>query len=144
MKNIHFWVKWLFITCLIVIAYGLGLVFFSQSALFDLLINDRINMTFWGTTRVTPDILTFQSFIYSVLGATAAGWGILLAFMVQYPFRNKEKWAWNAIALAIATWFVLDTGYSVYYQAYINAIINTILLVALGLPLLVTRKEFMK
>ena len=144
MNRFLFWQKWFFSITLIIIIYGLGLAFFNQTVIFNYLLNNQVNAAFWGTTKVTEEVLKFQRFIYGVLGATAAGWGIILAFIAHYPFRKKEKWVWNSLVLGICIWFVTDTGFSIYYEAYSNALINTILLIAVGLPLILTKDEFKK
>lgn len=144
MKKFEFWQKWIFVTTLILIVYGLGVAFFSQTAIFNCLLNNQINTVFWGTAQVTEVVLRFQKFIYGVLGAVTAGWGITLAFIAHYPFKKKEIWAWNSLVLGICVWFAIDTGFSIYYNAYSNALINTLLLIVAGLPLMATKKEFKK
>ncbi len=87
-------------------------------------------------------ILGFQHWIYGVWGATIAGWGVFLTFISYFPFRNKEKWAWNCLSLGLLVWFVLDTSISLFYSVYFNAAFNTALLILAGLPIFFTRKEF--
>jgi len=144
MNKFEFWQKWFFVTTLIVIVYGLGLAFFGQTDFFNYLLNNQINTAFWGTTQATEDILKFQRFIYGVLGAVVAGWGIVLAFVASYPFKKEEKWVWISLVLGMCVWYITDTGFSVYYKAYSNALINTLLLIIVGIPLILTRNEFRK
>lgn len=142
MNRFAFWLKWLEVMAIIVIIYGLTIAFFSQSFVFDFLLNNQINKTFWETTQVSDSVIMFQKFVYGVIGATAAGWGTVLAFMVFYPYRNKEKWVWKALVSGICIWYFTDTGISLYYYVYSNALINTMLLFAFGIPLVQTRHEF--
>ncbi len=77
-----------------------------------------------------------------MLGATMAGWGVTLVFIVYYPFTKKERWARNSIALGLSLWFLVDTFMSVYAGAYFNVGVNVLLIVLAGIPLLMSRKFF--
>jgi len=145
MDNFKFWQTWLFVVSLAIIAFGFVLAFFNQTAVFDLLFNNRIDPAFWpATTPVTADVKLFQQWAYGVLGAMCIGWGIFMAFVAYRLFRAKEKWAWNCFALGITAWFVVDTAISLYFGVTFNAAFNIVLFVAVGLPLVFTRKDFVE
>jgi hypothetical protein len=135
------WHKWLLAVCLVVIAFGLFIALLSWTPLFGIF-NGLVDGVFWYGS--TPDDATGQFILwaYGMLGATMAGWGIALAYMVKYPFARKEKWSWNAIALGLAVWFVVDTFMSVYTKAYFNVGVNVMLIVLAGIPILMSRKSF--
>jgi len=137
-----FWQRWLFILAIVIIVFGLLLAFLSQTAVFELLFNRQINPVFWGTSEVEPNVRRFQSWIYGVLGATVAGWGVFLAYIARYPFKERESWAWNCIALGMLGWYLVDTALSISFRVYYNAVFNTILLAGIVLPLVMTRREF--
>ncbi|MBI2197847.1 MAG: hypothetical protein HYU42_04505 [Candidatus Rokubacteria bacterium] len=142
MSNFLFWQKWLFGIGSLLTVFGLALTCFNQTPVFDALFNNQITPVFWPAHEITPQIIRFQQWICGVLGATIAGWGIFTVFLAHYPFRNKERWARNAIALGITVWFVTDTSLSVYFLAMFNAAFKTVVFVAVLLPLLFTRHEF--
>ena len=142
MSSFNFWQKWLFAVSSIMAALGLFIALFNRSQIFDCVFNNQINPTFWIENAVVPGIIDFQSWIYGVLGATVTGWGILMAFIAKYPFKEKQKWSWNCLALATILWFVVDTSISIYFRVYFNAVFNTILFLAITLPLLFTRRYF--
>lgn len=73
-----------------------------------------------------------------------AGWGVLLAFISHFPFKAKERWAWNAVAAGIGLWYVLDTPLSAYYGVSFNLLFNTALLLLVAIPLAARRKFFVK
>jgi hypothetical protein len=77
-----------------------------------------------------------------MLGATMAGWGVTLAFIVYHPYTKKERWAWNSIVIGLSVWFVIDTLMSVYTRAYFNVGVNVLLIIMAGIPLLMSRKSF--
>jgi hypothetical protein len=141
MSNFLFWQRWLFVVGIGIVVFGILMAVFSGSPLFDLF-NRQIDPAFWAREQALGTILRFQHWIYGVWGATIAGWGVFLAFIVHFPFRNKEKWAKNCLILGLLVWFVLDTSLSLFYKVYFNAAFNTVLLILAGLPIVFTRKEF--
>ena len=72
-----------------------------------------------------------------------AGWGVCIAFIAAMPFKRKEKWAWNCLAIAVSLWFVIDTFLSWRFGALFNVIFNVVIFLAAMVPLLFTRKYFL-
>lgn len=142
MPAFSFWQRWLSIVGFLLSAFGLALAFFNHAPLFDLLFNNQINPAFWPDGNVPGPAAAFQRWVYGVLGATVAGWGIFVVFVAHYPFRRKEPWAWNCVALGITVWYVADTAISLYFGVGFNAAFNIVLLVSALLPLLFTRRHF--
>ena len=141
MPKFLFWQKWLFIVGIVIVVFGIIMAFLSGTALFDLF-NRQIDPAFWGKGTSLESVKSFQQWIYGVWGATIAGWGIFVTFIAHYPFRNKEKWAWNCLVVGLLTWFVLDTALSLFFKVYFNVAFNATLLLLAGLPVVITRKEF--
>ena len=145
MKNFLFWQKWLFIVSLSIIGFGTFMAFFGGTMFYDKFINTQINPAFWGGYDVEDAAAGFQQWIYGCWGATIAGWGIFMAFIAQYPFKNKEKWSWNCLAIGVSFWFIIDTYISLHFKVYFNAfIINMPFFLFLGLPLVFSRKYFVQ
>lgn len=144
MGSFSFWQKWLFCFGLYLIAFGLVLSFFSHSTLMNFVFNNQIDPAFWGIAELPENTERFQDWIYGVLGAVISGWGIFISFIAYYPFRAKEPWAWTCIGVGFIVWFVIDTVISAYYHAGFNVLINIIFLLFALLPLLFTRKYFIK
>ncbi len=142
MRSFSFWSMWLLIVSIYIAVFGLVLAFFNQSQLMDFIFNRQINPVFWPGAGIPEKAALFQAWIYGVLGATVLGWGILMAFLVYYPFKAREKWAWNSLAVSITVWFIADTTISSFYSATFNVVFNTILLLLVVVPLLFTRKYF--
>jgi hypothetical protein len=97
---------------------------------------------FWGIQNVARSARDFPHWIYGVLGAVMAGWGSMLAFIVRYPFRAKESWAWWCIGVGIVFWFLIDTIMSLYFQVFFNVAFNLVILIAVALPLGMTMRHF--
>ena len=141
MKRFLFWQRWLFVFSLIVIVFGLGMALLNRTPLFAIF-DSQVNPAFWKTNSLSPEVDAFQGWAYGVMGATMAGWGVFLAFIVHYPFNHKERWAWNAFMLGLSLWYLTDTTISLYFGVVFNAIFNTVIFILALLPLLFTRQEF--
>ncbi len=59
----------------------------------------------------------------------------------RYPFRRRERWAWNGLLVGLLVWFLVDTLITLKYQVYFNVIFNVGLLVLILVPLVLTRKD---
>ncbi len=144
MRNFNFWQKWLLLVGIYLVIFGLYLAFFSQSGLMDYIFNRNIDRNFWVDSELPENAVRFQVWIYGVLGAVIAGWGTLLAFWAWYPFRTRERWAWNGLVLSTCVWFFADTAISIFSGVFFNVMVNTIILFLLVVPLIFTRKYFIK
>jgi hypothetical protein len=141
MKRFTFWQRWLFTVSLLVVGLGVFMAFFNRTAMFTP-IDEEVNAVFWGPKLLPPASEKFESWLYGVWGAITIGWGILLAFISHYAYKQREKWAWNCLATGLGCWYLIDTGFSLYHQVFFNALFNTILLALFSLPLLATRRDF--
>jgi hypothetical protein len=142
MKNgFIFWQKWLFVVSLAIPLFGIGMVFFSGTQSFEVF-HRQIDPAFWQTAPAGNNIRLFQGWVYGVWGATLAGWGVFLAFIAAFPFRAREKWAWNCMTAGLLLWYLLDTGVSLAYGVIFNVGVNSILLILAGLPVAFTHKYF--
>ena len=141
MKTFYFWQRWLFVFSLIVVIFGMGMALLNRTSLFAIF-DSQVNPAFWKANPLPPGVDQFQGWIYGVMGATMAGWGIFLAFIAHYPFQKRERWAWNALLLGLSLWYVTDTAISLYFGVVFNAIFNTVIFILAMLPLLFTRREF--
>jgi hypothetical protein len=143
LKRFLFWQRWLFIFSLVVIIFGLVMALLNRTSLFTIF-DYQINPVFWGSDPLPSGVNEFQSWIYGVLGATMAGWGVILAFIIRKPFRARERWAWNAFALGISLWYAIDTSFSLYFGVVFNAVFNTAIFILAALPLVSTRRQFLQ
>jgi hypothetical protein len=142
MSRFVFWQKWLLVLGGVIVIFGLALAVFNQTPVFDVLFNRQINSVFWGVVEVTPQIRSFQQWVYGVLGATMAGWGVIILFIAHEPFRRREQWAWQCLAFGIGLWFVVDTALSMAANVIFNAAFNSLLVILILPPLLATRAQF--
>lgn len=131
--------RWLLALGTIIVMFGVALAFLYTTPLFKVF-RTQIDPVFWGGGELAGGAKAFQQWIYGVLGATMAGWGICIAFIAAVPFKRKEKWAWNCLAIAVSLWFVIDTFLSWRFGATFNVAFNVFILLAAMVPLLLSRK----
>lgn len=127
---------------ILIVVFGLSLALFNRLPVFDFLINNQLNPVFWRSDRVSPDIAWFQGFVYGVLGAAMAGWGLVVFYLGAIPFRDLQRWAWNAISVSAILWYLVDTGISIVYTVYFYVAVNSFFLIIFTLPLLFTYGYF--
>ncbi len=141
LRRFLFCQRWLLALGVIIVVFGVALAFLYSTPLFDIF-RTQIDPVFWGAGELTGGTIAFQQWIYGVLGATMAGWGVCIAFIAAVPFKRKEKWAWNCLALAVSLWFVIDTFLSWRFGALFNVAFNVLIFLAAMLPLLLSRRDF--
>ena len=144
MNKFMFCQKWLTGLGMYLTVFGIVLAVFPQSALMDSVFNNQIDPQFWQNGILPQNAQRFQAWIYGVLGATVAGWGVLLALIALYPFKARQRWAWNGLAAAFGIWFVVDTAISAINGVGFNVVFNTLLLLAAAIPLVLTRRNFIR
>lgn len=135
-----FWQKWLVVASDLVVLFGLFMIFFHRTVLFAPF-HDLVNPVFWQTAVPAPAV-AFQGWAYGLMGSVMVGWGTVLFALAQWPFKQRQKWAWNSLLAGLLSWYVLDTAVSLQYGVVFNAILNTVFLGLFLVPLLFTRKEF--
>jgi len=138
MNIFNFWQKWLIVVSVLCIIFGIILFL---PALMDLEFS-YINEAFWESGVVPHEAKPFYNFIFGMYSAIEISWALFIFFMVYYPLKRKEKWAWNSILICISVWFVIDTIFSTNFGLYTNSINNFILYLLFLIPLIFTRKYF--
>ena len=142
MTKFTFFRLWLFVVSIGIAVFGLVLALFPQSWLMDFLLNSSIDPVFWGDGIAPQASVTFQAWAYGVLGATISGWGVLMAFVIHMPFKARRRWAWTALAVSSALWYIVDTSLSAFYGVNYNVWFNTALLILVAVPLAFTYNNF--
>lgn len=100
-------------------------------------------MLLFEENSIAGEMLYLKNWLFGIIGATIAGFHLPVVLITHYAFAKKEKWARNAIASALALWFVADSTLSIYYGAYHNLYwINIPCISLLSLPLIMTWDDF--
>lgn len=142
--NFDFWQKWLTYANVLAVVIGLLVAFFGNSLLFSLH-NMYSAQVFFGEESFAPDVFLFKNWLFGIIGGTIVGFHILMIFICEYAFKNKEKWSYYAMLLGLVSWFFIDSSISLVYLAIHNVLlINIPAFIMIGLPLIFTYKYFEK
>ncbi len=77
----------------------------------------------------------YVSLAHAVLGGVMVGWGVGLALVVRGLLASGSRLGWRIVTLSVGTWFVSDTGYSLWSGFWQNAVLNIVFLVLFAVPL---------
>ncbi len=131
------WWKWMLV-------WIAGLALFTVASILSQLITSAFfNFVMFGAaetpTTFGPEAVEYQRVLFRILGGVTLGWCASLTFITLTPFRAGERWAWYALAVPLAIWFLVDSTSCVVSGFGGNAILNTLLLVGAIPPLVATR-----
>ena len=143
-KKFKFWQKWLTYANVITIAVGLLVAFAGNSFFFEIH-NNYTKDVFMNGNEFEANILELKNWMFGIIGGTIVGFHILMVMISENSFKKKELWAYKAMWIGLMSWFIIDSGISFYYGAVYNIIlINLAALILIGIPLVMTSKEFNK
>lgn len=134
------WHAWLQVAVAGVGLFGLACVVLPDAiaAFFNLLIFGRT----WLPPEFGAAAAPYLTFVYGVLGAVMLGWAVLMMMVLEGPFRRGERAGWLMIAVPMATWFAVDTTWSLATGYWQNAVLNGAFALAFGVPLAATWRYF--
>lgn len=143
-KQFSFWQKWLTYANVMPIIVGF-LVAFAGNSIFFEMHNEFSAELFFESNEFSPEVLRFKNWLFGIIGGTIVGFHVLMVFISENSFKRKERWAYWAMCVGLLSWFLIDSSISYYYGAIHNILlINIVALFIIGLPLIMTRKEFQK
>lgn len=68
-------------------------------------------------------------------GALQAVWGVALLVALRALAWRSPFAGWWVVAVSVATWYVIDTTFSLLMGAWQNAVLNTVFLLCFAAPL---------
>jgi hypothetical protein len=140
-----FWSRWIKFLSFFLIVYGLAMVFVPQmmrtpvaSILFDNHESFRSAFVSMGEPQST-----FLNVLSGLLGTVTTGWAIQMAWIAHIPFRSGERWAWNALAMSVSVWAILEFVFKLIDGINgIGLVAHFGLFVAFAIPLAATYGDF--
>lgn len=136
--------KWLTYANVMTILVGL-LVAFAGNSIFFELHNGYTREVFFGGREFSAEVLALKNWLFGIIGGTIVGFHVLMVGISEYAFKRKERWAYWTMWAGLLSWFVIDSGISLYVGAIHNVVlINLVALVLIGVPLVATRRVFMR
>ena len=128
-----FWWFWLLVVSGGVVAAGL--VMLLAPGLTRLLFSLLLFASPVTIDRFGQQAVGYATLTHGVLGAVLFGWGVMLLAIVAGPLRRQSREAWTTCAISVAAWFIADTGFSLATGFWQNAVLNGVLAILFGLPL---------
>ncbi len=139
--SLRFWTRWLLAVGWLLVGAGVLLAIAGQTDLFLNGLAAPFHVPFWDTPP-GPEVSGYQGWVYGMLGATVAGWGVFALAVTRHGFARGEAWARRYLAAGVALWFVVDTTVSALHAVWANVAFNTLVLVAVLLPVVAARRAF--
>jgi hypothetical protein len=142
MMRFDFWRRWLLIA---------SAVFALQGALWAVLgsfdpfgyYTRLLGTALWDLPELPPDGQRAFEFMMVPLGATTAGYFVLVHMLVRKAFPRREPWAYWTVVGALLTWFFVDSSFSLVHGAAFNVwLVNVPCVLVLGMPLAFIRRAF--
>lgn len=141
-RSFVFWRRWLLVVSALTALFGLDLVFINAIPPLANLMHANVDPVFFGAEPVSAATVSFQGFVYGIMGAVMFGWASLMFAVVYVPFQKREKWAYYALDFSVVSWYLIDTVMSISYGVTFNVILNTVFLALFMIPLVMTYKDF--
>ena len=139
-KKLRFWWRWLVITTLGVLVFGLSMVILPGPT--QTLFNYIYLSSPPGKPIFAENAAAYITFISAVLGAVMFAWSITFLYVLYGPFLRGEKEGWRILAVSLVAWFIPDTTFSLWSGFRQNAILNILLLTLFAIPLAATYSMF--
>lgn len=142
MGSPKFWQRWLLIASILLAFQGASWIVigsFEPFGIYDAMVSGALI----GKDSIPDSARPFYGYVLGLLGATDAAFFVLCAFIAKYPFAQRERWSHLAITAGLLSWFLLDSTFSIFANAWFNvAYVNIPCLILFGLPLVATIPEF--
>lgn len=129
-----FWRTWLWGWCWAVALFGVLLM----GAAFEAAAGP-VRLVFGAINPGAPFELDAQArFTLALLGAVTLGWALtfVAAISAAHQIGAGAGRVWRLITLSVVTWYVVDSALSIATGYALNAVPNTVFLIAFLLPVL--------
>lgn len=90
----------------------------------------------WAPTD-TADVRLFLA----LFGPTVASWGALMFYLVQHGLRAQQRWAADALIVAVLVWAPLDAALCYTYQLPLGLLLDGVAVAAIMIPALWRRSQ---
>jgi hypothetical protein len=104
------------------------------------------NRVYYGQPVRPADVsgpaLEYIRFANGIIGAVMIGWMICIIMIARGPFMSADPYAWKLIALPLAVWFLVDTGFSITHGIWGNVALNAAVGLMFGIPRLLSHRHF--
>ena len=140
MNPVKFWLVWMKIIVIAVLLLGVMTIFFADSPLM-IIFNGPVQRVFIDKIGVSEELDQLIRLMEAAMGSVLIAWAIMMYFIIHYPLKKGEIWAWNSLFWSVTVWYVLHTGISLYYNMNTMVIFNTIVFLQAIAPLMIIRNS---
>lgn len=141
-KRFLFWQKLLTLGNLFAVVVGLVVAFLPNSFILEIH-NSYTHEVYNGGKPLLGGMMEMKKLLFGIIGGTIVGFHVLMIFISENAFKKRERWAYTAMWLGLLSWFVIDSGLSIFYGGLYNVLlINIPALIMIGIPLVITRSAF--
>jgi len=139
-RALLFWSRLIQGAAAVLIALSLILLLAPRlgEAIFNLVYHHQLSIP----VEVPSLALGYIWFANGIIGAVMAGWMICIIMLARGPFVEGQLHAWNTIAIPLASWFLIDTVFSIARGVWGNVLLNAATGLMFGIPLLFSRRHF--
>ncbi|MCG8701331.1 MAG: hypothetical protein MI922_24970 [Bacteroidales bacterium] len=132
----RFWIGWLKTVVCITSAMGVLFLIMSQSSILC-----KISDSFQLSELVEESSLCqgydkLAAWMLTSTGILMVNWGILMIYMIWYRVPKGDMQAINTLIIAMLVWFVLDSGFAIYFGVPYITLNNIFALTVYAAPLL--------
>ena len=127
-----FWRTWMMLLGDAMIVIGLAMVLAPSSALFAP-INEPAWLAIFGVEALEPQAQAYHEFALGLAGAATVGWGVLVFYLAWKALPTGQPWVWQALALSLVGWFVIDTAHVLMAGVVSYAVFN-LMMAAFAVP----------
>ncbi len=128
-----FWLTWLAVVTVGVIAFGLLLVVAPGMGRqgFSLLVFSSADRT----SEFGSEAASYIELAHAVMGSVMVGWGAALLLVLRGPMRRNLPEGLKIFAVSLLVWFIPDTTFSIASGFWQNAILNLVFAILFLIPL---------
>ena len=135
----RFWLTWLAVVTVGVIAFGLLLVVAPGVGRqgFSLLVlssTDRIS-------EFGSEAASYIELAHAVMGSVMVGWGTALLLVLRGPMRRNLPEGLKIFGVSLLAWFIPDTIFSIVSGFWQNAVLNLVFAALFAVPLVALHRQ---
>lgn len=96
--------------------------------------------TDWLDRWLPTDTADVRLFV-ALFGPTVASWGALMFYLVQYGLRTQQRWAADALIVAVLVWAPLDAALCYTYQLPLGLLLDGVAVAVILIPAIRRRSQ---
>ncbi len=126
--------KWLNFWCAYLGLLG-GLAVLGAYSAFEWPLRSFIDLVFWPLDGRPWPMGPEARLLTGIGGAMAIGWMVVLAWLLKRGLEGGDQEALRVAQISLWTWFAIDSLHSIAVGAWMNAVLNVVILAGFVVPL---------